>query len=54
MITEKDLSTKYPAGTPYWKKDSVERYVCEKHNEPTVYLRDDDLAVHACDDTECF
>lgn len=54
MITEKELDSKYPADTPYWRKDKIEWYTCEKHNEPTVYIRDSDLVVHSITETECF
>lgn len=53
MMTQKQLDEKYPANTPHWRKDGVERYVCEKHNEPTIYLRDADLVVHSLVETEC-
>lgn len=53
MITEQELDTKYADDTPYWRKDEVERYLCEKHNEPTVYIRDIDMVIHSLTETEC-
>lgn len=53
MITEKELGRKYDSNTPHWRKDAVERYICEKHNQLTLFIRDHDLVVHANDETEC-
>ncbi len=56
MIAEADLDTKYPEGTPYWRKDAYEKYICTKHGRPTVLIRDHDLVVHTDSeaDDECF
>jgi hypothetical protein len=53
MITENELDVKYPVDTPHWRKDAVERYLCEKHNEPTAYIRDIDMVIHTLSETEC-
>ena len=53
MITELEMQAKYLDGTPYWRKDPIERYTCEKHNEPTIYIRDHDIVVHTNTDSEC-
>lgn len=53
MITERELDTKYPEGTPYWRKEAIERYVCEKHGLSTIYIRDEDIVIHADTDSEC-
>jgi hypothetical protein len=52
ILHEVDLK-KYPAGTPHWRKDPIERYECEKHGLPTIYLRDSDIVIHATTDSEC-
>jgi hypothetical protein len=53
MITQKELDEKYPSDTPWWRKDAIERYVCERHGEPTIYIRDHDVVVHTQTETEC-
>lgn len=53
MMTEEELSKKYDDGTPWWRRDAIERYVCEKHGRPTIFIRDHDIVVHADSDTEC-
>lgn len=53
MITEKALDEKYPVDTPHWRKDGVERYLCEKHDLPTIFIRDLDMVVHTLTETEC-
>ena len=53
MITELELNNKYPQNTPYWRKDEVERYVCERHGEPTIYIRDHDMVIHTLTETQC-
>jgi hypothetical protein len=53
-MTERDIKNKYPEGTPHWRKDPIERYVCEKHGEPTMFIRDADVAAHMNTDTECY
>ncbi len=54
MITQKELDNKYEAGTPWWRKDEIERYLCERHGQPTIYIRDHDIVIHTNNDTECF
>jgi hypothetical protein len=54
MLTEKELDVKYEPGTPYWRKDAIERYICEKHGRPTIYIRDHDIVVHTDGEDECF
>lgn len=53
MITEDQLDVKYPHGTPWWRKAPVEKYICNKHNKKTYWVRDDDVVAHD-DDTECY
>lgn len=53
MITEKELDKKYPTDTPHWRKDAVEWYGCERHNEPVIYVRDADVVYHTRTETEC-
>lgn len=53
LISESESKSKYPEGTPYYQKESIEEYRCDKHGKKTYYLRDSDLVVHS-DETECF
>jgi hypothetical protein len=53
MLTEKQLDEKYPADTPYWRKDPYERYICTKHGQKTMLIRDHDLVVHTESEDEC-
>lgn len=52
-ITEEQLTAKYADGVPSWRKDAVERFVCDEHKERTILIRDDDLYVHVDTETEC-
>lgn len=52
MITEDELQNKYPVGTPWWRKDAIERFICNQHGESTILVRDNDLYLHANTTTE--
>lgn len=54
MITQKQLDQKYAPETPWWRKDPVERFICEKHGESTIFIRDSDMVLHANSDSECY
>lgn len=55
MITESQLNKKYPKNTPWYRKDPIEYYICDKHNQPAIFIRDADVIVHGdLSETECY
>jgi hypothetical protein len=52
-MTERELDKKYPVGTPDWRKNEIERYVCKKHGLRTILIRDAEIAVHINFPSKC-
>jgi hypothetical protein len=53
MMTEDQMDEKYELGTPWWRKAPVERFVCNEHGQSTIFMRDNNLYIHADIETEC-
>lgn len=53
LLREDDFQNKYAYGVPEWRKNRVERFICNKHGLSTILIRDIDLYIHADEDSEC-